>query len=136
MFKFYSSYSRFVKNDTIFEFIVENTELCQFVEDIYFAGVMTQYSYDEVTAFQGFTSTPFMPSFVKNIYLFILENPFVLTELNGNPHIVYYRGPLDYLDGESFNVMLAKSDVSKSNDILFIGGDFNNQGFSAWKRND
>ena len=67
---------------------------------------------------------------------FILENPFVLTELNGNPHIVYYRGPLDYLDGESFNVMLAKSDVSKSNDILFIGGDFNNQGFSAWKRND
>ena len=55
---------------------MENTELCQFVEDIYFAGVMTQYSYDEVTAFQGFTSTPFM---ICEKYLFILENPFVLT---------------------------------------------------------
>lgn len=61
--------------------------------------------------------------------------PFVLTVLHGNPHIVYFReregDPLG--DAESFNVMLARGDKPE-NDILFIGGDFNNQPFTAYRR--
>jgi hypothetical protein len=36
-------------------------------------------------------------------------------------------------DAESFNVMLAVAKES-ANDLLFIGGDFNNQPFSAYER--
>ena len=61
--------------------------------------------------------------------------PFVLTVLHGNPHVVYFRerdgDPLS--DAESFNVMLARGDKPE-NDILFIGGDFNNQPFTAYRR--
>lgn len=63
------------------------------------------------------------------------EYPFILTELFGNPHIVYFRerdgDPMG--DAESFNVMLASA-KDKPNDLLFIGGDFNNQPFSAYER--
>jgi len=63
------------------------------------------------------------------------EHPFVLIEHRGNPHVVYFRerggDPLG--DAESFNVMLAVS-KEKGNDLLFIGGDFNNQPFSAFER--
>ena len=61
--------------------------------------------------------------------------PYLLINLKGNPHIVYFRkrGKHPYGDGESFNVMLARA-KNKINDILFIGGDFNNQPFSALKR--
>jgi hypothetical protein len=34
---------------------------------------------------------------------------------------------------ESFNVMIARA-KEPANDLLFIGGDFNNQPFSAFKR--
>ena len=61
--------------------------------------------------------------------------PFILTVLHGNPHVVYFRekdgDPMG--DAESFNVMLARGDKPE-NDILFIGGDFNNQPFTAYRR--
>ena len=61
--------------------------------------------------------------------------PFVLTVLHGNPHVLYFRekdgDPMG--DAESFNVMLARG-AKPENDILFIGGDFNNQTFTAYRR--
>jgi hypothetical protein len=61
--------------------------------------------------------------------------PFYLTHITGNPHILYFRKrkgvPMG--DSESFNVMLAVA-KDKANDMLFIGGDFNNQPFTAYKR--
>ena len=63
------------------------------------------------------------------------DYPFILIEHNGNPHIVFFRerdgDPLG--DAESFNVMLAVAE-NTSNDLLFIGGDFNNQPFYALER--
>ena len=63
------------------------------------------------------------------------EYPFVLIEHKGNPHIVFFRerdgDPLG--DAESFNVMLAVG-KDKQDDLLFVGGDFNNQPFSAYRR--
>lgn len=63
------------------------------------------------------------------------ENVFILIEHKGNPHVVYFRerkgDPLG--DAESFNVMLAVA-TENDNDLLFIGGDFNNQPFSAYQR--
>ncbi|MBW3542659.1 MAG: hypothetical protein KY476_20540 [Planctomycetes bacterium] len=63
------------------------------------------------------------------------EHPFLLVENSGNPHVVYFRerdgDPLG--DTESFNVMLASA-KERENDLLFIGGDFNNQPFSAYAR--
>lgn len=43
--------------------------------------------------------------------------------LNGDP----------FGNGESFNVMLAVA-KDKQDDLLFVGGDFNNQPFSAFER--
>ena len=61
--------------------------------------------------------------------------PFILISLKGNPHIVFFRPryghPLG--DAESFNVFVARGKI-KSQDILFIGGDFNNTPFTAYKR--
>ena len=63
------------------------------------------------------------------------DHPFLLIELRGNPHVVFFReregDPMG--DAESFNVMLAVGKDSP-NDLLFIGGDFNNQPFSAFER--
>ena len=63
------------------------------------------------------------------------EYPFVLTEHKGNPHVVYFRerGGEAMGDAESFNVMLAVA-KDPQNDLLFIGGDFNNQPFKAYGR--
>ena len=62
-------------------------------------------------------------------------HPFILIELKGNPHVVYFRerdgAPLG--DAESFNVMLAAA-KDQPNDLLFVGGDFNNQPFTAYER--
>jgi len=77
----------------------------------------------------------------KTIYMagsFLLNDvsyPFILIELNGNPHVVFFRerDGDPYGDAESFNVMLAVAKDTK-NDLLFIGGDFNNQPFSGYKR--
>ena len=62
-------------------------------------------------------------------------HPFILIEHRGNPHIVYFRERRGAAmgDAESFNVMLAVA-RDKANDLLFIGGDFNNQPFSAYER--
>lgn len=63
------------------------------------------------------------------------EHPFLLIEHRGNPHVVWFRerggDPLG--DAESFNVMAAVAQ-ERQNDLLFIGGDFNNQPFSAYAR--
>lgn len=62
-------------------------------------------------------------------------HPFLLTVLHGNPHVVYFRqrdgDPMG--DSESFNVMLARGEKPEG-DLLFIGGDFNNQPFTAYRR--
>ena len=60
-----------------------------------------------------------------------VNSPFVLTSISGNPHLVYWDDGTT--DMESFNLMLAKA-TDPNNDLLFVGGDFNNQPFSAWKR--
>lgn len=63
------------------------------------------------------------------------DYPFIFIEHKGNPHLVYFRqrGDDPLGDAESFNVMLVVAkDTSK--DLLFIGGDFNNQPFSAYQR--
>ena len=65
--------------------------------------------------------------------IFNLVYPFVLTNRFGNPQIVYFF--LEDDDGENMNVMMARAEY-KMEDMLFIGGDENNQGFTAWKRID
>jgi hypothetical protein len=61
--------------------------------------------------------------------------PFILTEYNGNPYLIYFRerngDPMG--DGESFNLVIAPA-KDRQKDLLFIGGDFNNQPFSAFER--
>ncbi len=77
----------------------------------------------------------------KTIYLsgyFILKNkkhPFLLTESDGNTHLVYYRdnNGVKNADGESFILFIGVSN-DKKNDLLLTGGDFNNQPFKAWDR--
>ncbi|MDP6380276.1 MAG: hypothetical protein QF662_02925 [Phycisphaerae bacterium] len=61
--------------------------------------------------------------------------PFILIQYKGNPHIVYFmqRDGAPMGDAESFNLMLAVA-KDKAKDLLFIGGDFNNQPFSAFER--
>jgi len=63
------------------------------------------------------------------------EHAFLLIENSGNPHIVYFREDKDEPmgDAESFNVMLAPA-KEPINDLLFVGGDFNNQPFKAYER--
>src|SRR5437867_2081806 len=63
------------------------------------------------------------------------EFPFVLTENRGNPHLIFFRprGDEPLGDAESLNVMLAPA-ADPAGDLLFIGGDFNNQPFSAYRR--
>ncbi len=63
------------------------------------------------------------------------RSPFVLTARSGNPHLVYFRprggDPLG--DAESFNIALVRARTPAA-DLLFIGGDFNNQRFVAYRR--
>lgn len=63
--------------------------------------------------------------------------PFIVTNFRGNPHVLVWldRDGDPFGNGESVNVMLAVAD-SKKNDLLFIGGDLNNQSFSAYERAD
>jgi hypothetical protein len=65
----------------------------------------------------------------------VLTANFLLIEHKGNPHLVYFL-PKDgdpFGNAESMNVMLAVA-KDTSNDLLFLGGDFNNQPFAAYKR--
>lgn len=61
--------------------------------------------------------------------------PYLLTEMNGNPQIFYFRekkgNPVG--DGESFILFIAIGE-SKPLDKLFVGGDFNNQSFTEFLR--
>lgn len=61
--------------------------------------------------------------------------PFILIELSGNPHLVYFKekNGKQMENLESFNLFVAAGDTPKM-DILFIGGDFNNQAFFPFKR--
>ena len=61
--------------------------------------------------------------------------PFILTEFFGNPYLIYFRskGNDPMGDTESFNLILAPA-ADPRNDLLFIGGDFNNQPFRAFMR--
>lgn len=60
---------------------------------------------------------------------------FILIQHKGNPHVVYFRerDGDPFGDAESFNVMLAVAEDT-ANDLLFVGGDFNNQPFTAYER--
>jgi hypothetical protein len=61
--------------------------------------------------------------------------PFILTEYNGNPYLFYFRekdgNPMG--DGESMNLVITPA-KEEEQDLLFIGGDFNNQPFFAFER--
>jgi len=63
------------------------------------------------------------------------DHPFVVTQIHGNPHVIVWleKNGDPFGNGESFNVMLAVA-KDKQNDLLFVGGDFNNQPFSAFER--
>ena len=61
--------------------------------------------------------------------------PFLLTTLNGNPHVIAFReaGGDPFGDAESFNLTLVPA-LLPERDLLFVGGDFNNQPFDAYRR--
>ena len=63
------------------------------------------------------------------------EVPFFLTAIHGTPRVFWFRerDGDPFGDEESFNVMLA-SGAGREDDLLFRGGDFNNQPFTAYKR--
>ena len=63
------------------------------------------------------------------------EYPFILIENKGNPHLMYFRqrNGDPFGDAESFNMMLTAGRQIQD-DLLFIGGDFNNQPFAAYRR--
>jgi hypothetical protein len=63
------------------------------------------------------------------------EHVFFLTNLKGNMQVLIFlpRGNEPMGNGESFIVQLAIAS-EPANDILLVGGDFNNQPFSAMKR--
>ena len=67
-------------------------------------------------------------TYVIIIYYSFQVFPYWLTNYHGNPFFALFG--YDYL-----NVMMARAE-NKIEDMLFIGGDFNNQGFTAWKRID
>ncbi len=61
--------------------------------------------------------------------------PFLLSNIYGNPHVFYFRpkGGRPMGDAESFNLFVARAEKAEQ-DILLIGGDFNNCPFMALKR--
>lgn len=60
-------------------------------------------------------------------------HPFILTSIDGNPHLVFFRerdgNPIG--DAESFILFIART---KEGDRLFTGGDFNNESFVEYER--
>ncbi len=67
--------------------------------------------------------------------IFTENKPYFLTVLHGNPHIFWFRerdgDPLG--DSESFNVFIAIGEAPVD-DLLYVGGDFNNQPFFRFTR--
>jgi hypothetical protein len=63
------------------------------------------------------------------------EHPFLLVAMAGNPCVLYFREKNGdrFGDGESFLFALTPA-KEPANDLLFVGGDFNNQPFSAFRR--
>jgi hypothetical protein len=61
--------------------------------------------------------------------------PYLLTNLAGNPHLIMFRerDGVALGDIESMNLMVIPGKTS-SEDILFTGGDFNNEPFKAYRR--
>lgn len=61
--------------------------------------------------------------------------PFLLVSHQGNPCLIYFRpkGDDPTGDAESMFVMLAVA-KDRDKDLLFVGGDFNNQPFTAYER--
>ncbi|MEM6502460.1 MAG: hypothetical protein AAF685_11545 [Cyanobacteria bacterium P01_C01_bin.89] len=61
--------------------------------------------------------------------------PFVLIELQGNPHMIFFeeQNGDPFGRAESLNVMLVPGEEEEQ-DLLFIGGDFNNQQFIGFVR--
>lgn len=62
--------------------------------------------------------------------------PFVLLETDGNTRLVFFRDSREgvkYGDGESFILFMAVSG-DRQKDLLFTGGDFNNEPFRGWIR--
>ena len=55
---------------------------------------------------------------------------FALISIYGSPRLFFFDRDEG---GESENVMLAR-DKNGDNDLLFLGGDFDNQSFGAFKR--
>jgi len=64
-----------------------------------------------------------------------VDYPFLLIELFGNPHVLFFRerdgDPMG--DTESFILMFAKA-RDPASDLLFTGGDFNNEPHQAFRR--
>lgn len=62
-------------------------------------------------------------------------HPFIVTNINGNPHLFFFRerdcNPIG--DAESFILFIARSEKG---DRLFTGGDFNNESFVEYERMD
>ena len=71
----------------------------------------------------------------SEIKIYTEDKPYFLTVLHGNPHIVWFRErdgePLG--DSESFNVFIAIGETT-ADDLLYMGGDFNNQPFLRFTR--
>lgn len=63
------------------------------------------------------------------------EHVFLLTVLSGNPTVVWFRerGGDPCGDAESWNVMFVRAEA-KPADLLFVGGDSDNQAFVAFVR--
>jgi hypothetical protein len=63
------------------------------------------------------------------------ELPFYLINVSGNPHVLFFleQDGDRFGNGESFNVALAPAE-ERRNDLLFVGGDFNNEPFKAFER--
>lgn len=63
------------------------------------------------------------------------KNIYVIIVLNGNPCLVYFRERkgVPYDDFES-NYLFVSIGKSKQEDVLHLGGDFNNQAFRPFKR--
>lgn len=62
-------------------------------------------------------------------------HPFLLVEQHGNPHLIYFRERAGdpFGDSESFKLFIAPAE-EREDDLLFVGGDFNNQAFEAFER--
>jgi hypothetical protein len=57
-------------------------------------------------------------------------HPFILTEFNGNPCVVCF-----YKHGELLKLVIAPA-KDKAKDLLFIGGERNNEPFCAFERDE